>query len=118
MRRGYCDYSCNACGQICPTGAITPLTLQKKRIEVIGVAAIDREACIPFAEDRECIVCEEMCPLPDKAIVLKVELGRKVARPHVVADVCTGCGICEQQCPLDGKAAIRVLPPGTALSET
>ncbi len=117
MRRGYCDYSCNACGQVCPTGAIAPLTLEKKRTEVIGVAMINRKTCIPFDEDRECIVCEEMCPLPEKAVILKNEPGRKAARPYVLPDVCTGCGICEEQCPVNGAAAIRVLPPGAIVSE-
>jgi len=114
MRRGYCDYSCNACGQVCPTGAIAPLSLEKKRREVIGVAAIDREKCIPFKEDRECIVCEEMCPLPEKAVKLARDLEHKALRPRVLTDVCTGCGICEKQCPVNGVSAIRVYPPGTA----
>jgi MauM/NapG family ferredoxin protein len=117
MRHGYCDYSCNACGQVCPTGAIVPLALGRKRTEVIGVAIINRKTCIPFDEDRECIVCEEMCPLPDKAVVLKTEPGRRAARPYVLPDLCTGCGICEEQCPVNGAAAIRVMPPGTKVPE-
>ena len=117
MRRGYCDYSCNACGRVCPTGAIAALTLEKKRKEVIGVAAIDRKRCIPFDEDRECIVCEEMCPLPQKAVTLRTEPGHRAARPHVLAEVCTGCGICEKQCPVAGEAAIRILPPGTVSAD-
>ena len=118
MRRGYCDYSCNACGQVCPTGAIAQLTLEKKRKEVIGVAAIDRKRCIPFDEDRECIVCEEMCPLPEKAVILRTDPGHRAARPHVLAEVCTGCGICEKQCPVNGEAAIQILPPGTVSVES
>jgi Pyruvate/2-oxoacid:ferredoxin oxidoreductase delta subunit len=112
MRYGYCDYSCNACGQVCPTGAIAPLSLEKKREEVIGKAIIDRERCIPFVEDRDCIVCEEMCPLPEKAIMLKKGAQHQAARPHVITDRCTGCGICERECPVNGESAIRVLPPG------
>jgi polyferredoxin len=73
LRRGYCDYSCNACGQVCPTGAIAKMSLEEKRKEVIGVAVIDKERCIPFAKKKACIVCEEMCPLPQKAIKLKTE---------------------------------------------
>ena len=40
-RLGYCDYSCNACGQACPTGAIPPAGLEDKRLAVIGHAYID-----------------------------------------------------------------------------
>jgi polyferredoxin len=114
MRRGYCDYSCNSCGQICPTGAIPELSLEKKRQTVIGKAVINRSKCIPWAEGRECIVCEEMCPVPSKAIRLSGG-GRGagqggVRRPRVVTDLCIGCGICETQCPVQGEAAIRVYP--------
>lgn len=114
-RIGYCDYSCNACGQICPTGAIAPLTLEQKRNTIIGIASIDRDRCIPWATYRPCVVCEEMCPVPQKAVRMeRVDVmtpdGKKVSlqRPHVVYDLCIGCGICEYQCPLEGPAAIRV----------
>jgi polyferredoxin len=117
-RLGHCDYSCNACGQNCPTGAIPPLDLETKRTTVIGHAYIDRNRCIPWADNRNCLVCEEMCPLPEKAILLEeVDVQTvqgetvTVKRPHVLHDRCIGCGICENRCPLNGEAAIRVYAP-------
>jgi len=117
-RLGYCDYSCNACGQVCPVQAIPPLTLQEKRQQVIGQAYIDQHRCIPWADYRDCIVCEEMCPVPDKAIKLEqVEVWNAdgvlvtVQRPHVIRERCIGCGICEYKCPVNGEAAIRVYVP-------
>jgi polyferredoxin len=114
-RLGYCDYSCNACGQVCPVQAIPPLSLQEKRQQVIGQAYIDQNRCIPWADHRDCIVCEEMCPVPDKAIELeRVEVRNAegvlvtVQRPHVIRERCIGCGICEYKCPVSGEAAIRV----------
>jgi formate hydrogenlyase subunit 6/NADH:ubiquinone oxidoreductase subunit I len=115
-RLGYCDYSCTACGQVCPSGAIPRLPLERKREQVIGVAVIDRDRCLPWAADTPCIVCEEMCPVPDKAVVLRPEREvtredgstARVARPEVIASRCVGCGICEYKCPLDGRAAIVV----------
>jgi polyferredoxin len=117
-RLGYCDYSCNACGQICPTGAIPRLALAEKRQTVIGTAYIDTNRCIPWASFRTCIVCQEMCPVPVKAVKLEeVDVtapdGTNVhlQRPRVQHDICIGCGICEYQCPLNGPAAIRVYVP-------
>jgi len=117
-RLGYCDYSCNACGQVCPSEAIPPLSLEEKRQTVIGLAYIDQNRCIPWADNVDCIVCEEMCPVPDKAVKLdEVEVlndqGESVLvkRPRVVRDLCIGCGICEYACPLNGESAIRVYVP-------
>jgi MauM/NapG family ferredoxin protein len=120
-RLGYCDYGCNACGQICPSGAIPPLPLEEKQKQVIGMAVIDRNRCLPWAYDTPCIVCEEMCPLPEKAIQLEGGGGGQgrgqgqghggegggLQRPYVILDRCIGCGICEQHCPM-GEAAIEV----------
>jgi polyferredoxin len=114
-RLGYCDYSCNACGQACPVQAISALTLDEKRLQVIGKAYIDENRCIAWSDHVPCIVCEEMCPLPKKAIQLEeAEVwgpdGTQVnlQLPHVVRDLCIGCGICEYRCPVSSQAAIRV----------
>ncbi|MBE7551636.1 MAG: 4Fe-4S binding protein [Anaerolineales bacterium] len=109
-RLGYCDYGCNACGQVCPSQAIPLLALQDKRQMVIGLASVDRNRCLPWAYNTPCIVCEEMCPVPDKAVKLQREQVREIElqKPYVVADLCIGCGICEQHCPLAGEAGIRV----------
>lgn len=110
-RQGYCDFSCNACGLVCPTTAIPPLSLEDKRQRVIGKAWINEERCLPFAEGRNCFVCEEMCPLPTKAITLEPSKDVDIQIPVVNLELCIGCGICEYQCPLDGEAAIRIFSP-------
>jgi MauM/NapG family ferredoxin protein len=111
-RLGYCDYGCNACGQVCPSGAIPPLALAEKQVHVIGMAVVDQNRCLPWAYATPCIVCEEMCPLPEKAIQLEDtglsdDFGQEIRRPYVLLDRCIGCGICEQQCPMD-EAAIQI----------
>ena len=109
-RLGYCDYGCNACGQICPSKAIPQLNLEDKRRAVIGVAVVDRNQCLPWAYNTPCIVCEEMCPISDKAVKLQQEQVDEIElqKPYVVAELCIGCGICEQHCPVAGEAAIQV----------
>src|SRR4030042_5956750 len=114
-RVGYCDYGCTACGQVCPSGAIPLLSLEEKRQAVIGKASIDRNRCLPWASGQACIVCEEMCPTPQKAVRLEeaqvIDANGQTSkgqRPSVLRELCIGCGICEHNCPLEGVAAIRV----------
>ena len=115
-RLGYCEYNCTLCGQVCPTGAIPDLPREEKKRQVIGKAVFDKNQCIPFARRMDCIVCEEHCPIPQKAIRAEVKTltgfddGRPVTirLPYVVDELCNGCGICENVCPLEGKAAIEV----------
>ena len=121
-RLGYCDYACNSCGQVCPTQAIPLLSLADKQRQVIGKAYIDQNRCLAWSDHTPCIVCEEMCPLPDKAIKLELQEvwspdGGTVSlqMPHVVRDMCIGCGLCEYRCPVSGDAAIRVYVPQLAV---
>ena len=114
-RVGYCDYGCNACGQVCPSQAIPRLSLDQKRQQIVGRASVNRDRCLPWASNIPCIVCEEMCPTPEKAIRLeKVSVANEAGdpielqQPYVLREVCIGCGICENRCPLEGEAAIRV----------
>ncbi len=121
---GYCEYRCTLCGQVCPTGAIEPLTIDKKTRVVIGLAMLDKGRCLPWAHATPCIVCEEVCPTPKKAIWLEnktVEArdGKKieVKQPHVDLKLCIGCGICENKCPVRGRPAIYVTNIGETRSE-
>jgi MauM/NapG family ferredoxin protein len=118
-RIGYCEYHCTLCGQVCPTGAIQQLPAVTKQTTVIGRAFIDRDRCLPYAEGVPCIVCEELCPTPQKAIRVREvsvlnDQGQRiqVKQPYVINDLCIGCGICENKCPLPGHSAIRVTSAG------
>jgi MauM/NapG family ferredoxin protein len=123
-RVGPCLYDCVTCGQVCPTSAIQPLSLEVKRETIIGTAYIDQMRCIPWVDGRTCIVCEELCPVSPKAVVLdpiEVRTGdgevAEVAAPRVVRPRCIGCGICERMCPLPGESAIRVYNTSALLAE-
>lgn len=116
---GYCEFECTLCGEVCPTEAIQPLPLAEKKLLKIGLATVDTTRCLPYAYGRECIVCEEHCPIPDKAIYFQqVEVTlrdgsrRVLKQPLVDADRCTGCGICETKCPFADHAAIRITSAG------
>jgi polyferredoxin len=125
-----CQLHCVACGEVCPSGAIEPFTLDRKlgRGEHagegpirMGTAFVDRSRCLPFAFDTPCIVCQETCPVSPKAIVLRDVVARRpdgaeilLRQPLVDPSRCNGCGVCEHDCPVSGLRAIRV----TAENET
>lgn len=119
MREGYCEYTCTVCGRVCPSGAIKPLTEEAKKQKVIGLAYIDRSRCIPWERGVDCIVCEEHCPTPRKAIVFRSgdvvlhdETKTGVKLPYIDRTLCIGCGICETKCPVSGPSAIRITREG------
>jgi len=114
-RLGYCEYNCNLCSQVCPTGAIRKVSVEEKKKIKIGLAFIDRNRCIPYAFGKNCIVCEEHCPVEDKAIKFNTEKrvdeqGEEfiLKKPYVIPELCIGCGICEYKCPVLDEPAIRV----------
>ncbi len=126
MKVGYCDITCTLCGHVCPTGAIWRLRpAQRQGLEPrgdgstgpiqIGTASYDRGRCLPWGMDRQCVVCEEVCPVSPKAIFTREETltnregeAVRLKRPYVDPEKCVGCGICEHHCPVRGPAAIRV----------
>jgi ferredoxin len=119
MTIGYCEYECTLCTEVCPTGAIRPLTVAEKQKIKIGLAYIDRNRCLPYASARTCIVCEEHCPTPKKAIWFEeaqatTDTGEKVTvkQPRVNLELCIGCGICTNKCVIKGQPAILVSSVG------
>ena len=96
--RGFCLYDCHRCGQVCPTGAIRPLTLEQKRQTKIAVATFDPRHCLVFQEGVPCGHCSQVCPT--KAITLRKNGAPRAPKP----DMCIGCGACQNVCPAEPKA--------------
>ena len=126
--QGYCELNCTLCGQVCPTGAIQKLKITEKTGYPdkaplkTGTAFVDRTRCIPWSMDRNCVVCQEVCPVSPKAIYdikteSKVSGKNKILKlPQVDPSLCIGCGLCQHECPVHDLPAIRITPAGESRS--
>lgn len=107
--QGYCRPECNKCSQVCPTGAIKPITVEEKSAIQIGHAEWVRKNCVVITDDVDCGNCERHCPTGAITMILsdyRDTKSRKV--PSVNKHLCIGCGACENLCPARPFSAIRV----------
>ena len=108
-RAGYCNYECAACLEICPTGAILPLTRQEKKLTQLGVAKFIKENCVVLTDNTVCGACSEHCPTKAVSMVPYPNPANKpLTIPEVKQDYCIGCGACEHACPTRPYRAIFV----------
>ena len=101
---GFCRTNCTACSEVCPAGAIRPVTIQEKTAIQTGRAVIDRNLCIVNKDNVTCTACKRSCPAGAISLVGPNEH----KEPAVDTERCTGCGACEYICPARPLAAIRV----------
>jgi len=107
--RGYCRPECNRCSEVCPAGAIKPITVEEKSSTQIGHAVWIKKNCIPVSDGVECGNCARHCPTGAIQMVPldpNDELGAYV--PAVNEAKCIGCGACENLCPARPFSAIYV----------
>jgi len=104
----YCNEWCSKCVDSCPTAAIRRISLEQKRLTVIGTSRINKSLCLAWTYKQDCMVCQEFCPYQAIAIVKN----GGVNCPEVNEALCRGCGACESQCPAipDKAITVRGLP--------
>lgn len=106
FERGYCRVNCVTCSNICPTGAIRPITIAEKSAIQIGRATINRDRCLRHSENIECTTCTRNCPAGAINVIEKSDGSKDIA---VDAERCVGCGACEYFCPARPTAAITIV---------
>ncbi len=105
-----CESSCNACGQVCPTGAIRALPLFEKKAVRMGLAIVNESTCLPFVGREACDLCVQECNAAGYHAIEYTQVGTEVdvlgqpvegtgyLAPVVLADQCVGCGLCQTRC--------------------
>lgn len=107
--KGYCRPECNKCSQVCPTGAIKPISVEEKSSIQLGHAEWVRDNCVVITDDVECGNCQRHCPTGAITMILSDYRDTKSRKiPSVNKHLCIGCGACENLCPARPFSAIRV----------
>ena len=109
--KGFCNYECTACMDVCPAGAILPRELADKKLIQIGKAKFVKDNCVVQTQGTDCGACAEHCPT--KAVRMVEYSHPKYPNkflkiPEVTDDICIGCGACEYACPAIPYKAIYV----------
>ena len=107
--RGYCRPECVKCSEVCPTGAIKPITREDKSAIQIGHAVWVKDLCIVNTDGMSCGNCERHCPTKSIQMVAKDPADPKSLKiPVINTETCIGCGACEHLCPSRPYSAIYV----------
>ena len=127
---GYCRPECTRCADVCPAGAIKPITKEEKTAIQIGHAVWVKENCLPASQEQRCGSCAAHCPAEaiqmvpvDKSITQNADgqwcdadgnpmdwraMNNLLMIPVINDEKCIGCGKCEYLCPARPFSAIYV----------
>ena len=106
---GYCRPECTRCSEVCPAGAIRPITVAEKSSTRIGHAVWIKKNCLPVADGVECGNCARHCPSGAIFMVhIDANDDESPKIPVIDTERCIGCGACENLCPARPFSAIYV----------
>lgn len=107
--RGFCRPECTRCSEVCPAGAIRPITREEKSSIQIGHAVLIPENCLSLNDGVNCTVCTRNCPAGAIRLVKSDPADPHAHRlPAIDEQRCIGCGACEYLCPARPFSAIYV----------
>lgn len=105
FEHGFCNFDCTICGEVCPNGAIQPLSKEQKHLTQMGHVVFIRENCIVYTDETSCGACSEHCPTQALSMVPYKE---GLTIPQVNVEICVGCGGCEYICPARPFRAVYI----------
>ena len=101
----FCEENCVRCTEVCPTGALLRVPLEKKSTLRIAECRFQYDLCRRFFQ-MECSICLQACPYGALEEVWSEDAYAKI--PSVNADLCIGCGKCAAVCP--GEPLLQIDP--------
>ena len=108
FERGYCRPECTRCSEVCPAGAIKPISREEKTNIHVGHAVWVKDNCVVLTDGVSCGNCARHCPTGAIQMVDYEGPNGTVQVPAVDENKCIGCGACEHLCPARPFSAIYV----------
>lgn len=107
--KGWCRPECVKCSEVCPAGAIHPVSVEEKTSVQIGRAVIIYDNCIAYSDGVSCGNCADKCPSGAiRMVQSNTDDSTSALIPSVMEEMCIGCGACEYLCPARPFSAIYV----------
>ena len=100
--KSFCDYECNVCSKVCPTGAILAISLDEKKLTQIGEAKLLEDVCVVFVDHENCGACGEVCPTH----AIRFTDKENILYPEIDKQYCIGCGACQLACPTTPRSIV------------
>lgn len=97
FEHGYCRPECTKCSHVCPTGAIMPVTSERKTAGQIGIAEWNSSAC-RLTAGRKCTACSKICP---NGAIAVIDSKDDPAKKQIAVNTerCMGCGAASTSAP-------------------
>lgn len=105
--KGFCNYNCTVCTDVCPNRALVKLEMEEKHMTQIGRVHFVHDICVVVTDNNNCGACAEHCPTQAVTMV-PYEGGEGLTIPKIDPNICVGCGGCEFICPVRPHRAIFV----------
>lgn len=106
---GFCRPECVRCTEVCPTSAITKISIEEKSCLKIGTATWIRKNCVVITDNVNCSNCKRHCPVGAiSRVPIDANNPNSLLIPVVDEERCIGCGACEYVCPSRPFSAMYV----------
>jgi ferredoxin len=112
-----CQFNCVECGWVCPTGAITRLSVDEKHRTRLALSTLYFARCVVNTRHESCGACAEVCPTGALTMIPYSDPGIPfLTRPIYDERYCIGCGACLAACPAEPRAFTLAAVPEQSLT--